>query len=324
MKIDMHVHAADLGTLLNDHAGDTGSRRRLLRMKRWALDGRSLPVDGRDPNEQWAGLLAAWIDESSLDRVVLLAMDGVYGRDGEPQPRSTRLCVSNAFVERLVRGRAQFMYGASIHPYRKDALDELERVSEQGAVLVKWIPSGQRIDPGDSRCVPFYRALARLGIPLLAHCGPEHTVGQGRGYLNHPRRLVPALQAGVKVIAAHCGAHLFLHERSCFGAWAELAREYENLYGDLGAFAIVTRARYVTRVFGDDELCQRVLYGSDYPAIPSPRWCWQLGVAGMQKLSRLGNPLERNLEMMRALGMPDTVFANGLRVLAMQHGGVTA
>jgi hypothetical protein len=143
---------------------------------------------------------------------------------------------------------------------------------------------------------------------LLSHTGVEHTLGNRRSDYNHPRRLIPALEHGVTVIAAHCGAHLFLHEPSFFGAWASLAREHENLYGDCGAFSIMTRIPYLKRICDDAVLPRKLLYGSDFPGIPAPGWCWQLGPRKMRSLSRINNPLERNVRIMQALGIPEDAF----------------
>lgn len=293
------------------------SKKRLSRMVRWALDGQSLAGPRDKLNDQWSDILVGWIRASTLDRVVLLALDSVHDRDGRRLPDKTILTVNNEYVWQFTAQKPEFMFGASIHPYRKDALEALERVATRGACVVKWIPSGQHIEPDDPKCYPFYEALAHYDIPLLTHTGIEHSLGSRRSTSNHPQKLIPALQAGVKVIAAHCGVHLFLHEPSYFRSWAALARQYENMFGDLGAFAIVTRARYVRKIFKDDVLMRKVLYGSDFPTIPSPYWCWQLGPSKMKQMSLLTNPLERNLQMMRALGMPDDVFENAHNVLSL-------
>ena len=106
-----------------------------------------------------------------------------------------------------------------IHPYRRDALSELERLAGRGACLIKWLPGAQNIRPDDPRCFTFYEAMAHLQIPLLCHTGNEHTLKAFPDELNDPRRLVPALERGVTVIAAHCGARLFLHEQCHLRHW---------------------------------------------------------------------------------------------------------
>ena len=65
----------------------------------------------------------------------------------------------------------------------------------------------------------------------------------------------------------------------------------------------------------------KLLYGSDYPGIPSPLWCWQLGVSKMRELSQVANPLERNMSVMQAFGMPAEVFERAHRQLGIGKEG---
>jgi len=253
-----------------------------------------------------------------MDAVVLLALDAVYDEDGVSRPDLTMLHVENDFVRASANGRPEFIFGASVHPYRKDAVPEFDRVVRQGARLIKWIPSAQHIEPDSPRCYPLYEAMAHHNIPLLCHTGVEHMLGIRRADYNHPRRLVPALQRGVKVVAAHCGAHLYLHEPSFVSAWATLAREHENLYGDTGAFSIVTRIPALGRILKDTVLTTKLLYGSDFPGIPSPLWCWQLGLSKMRELSHIRNPLARNVSVMQALDVPAEAFERAHKQLGIK------
>jgi uncharacterized protein len=59
------------------------------------------------------------------------------------------------------------LFGASIHPYRKDAVAELERCVGLGAVLLKWLPVVPDFNPADQRCFPFYEALAHHRLRVL-------------------------------------------------------------------------------------------------------------------------------------------------------------
>jgi predicted TIM-barrel fold metal-dependent hydrolase len=319
MKLDIHVHLADIEALLA--AGHAGlihhSNRPLSRMLRWAVAEQSILEGTGSVNERWIKRLACWVRESQLDKVVLLALDGVFDESGKACPEKTVLHVDNEFVSSVVEQQPEFIFGASIHPYRKDAVNEVERLIKKGACLVKWIPSGQHIEPDSPQCIPFYEALAHYGVPLLSHTGVEHTLGSRRSSHNHPQRLIPALEKGVTVIAAHCGVHLFLHEPSFFGAWVSLARKYENMYGDSGAFSIVTRIPALKRILKDQTLQSKFLYGSDFPGIPSPKWCWQLGFSKMRELSRMSNPLESNIRVMQALDMLAEVFERAHKQLGI-------
>jgi len=310
MKIDMHVHLADIEALLADKRRRRPFylRRFLDRAGRRGSADQSSPEEKLDATDAWISSLAGWVEESQLDRIVVLALDAVFDASGRPSPEKTVLHVKNEFVCSVAAEHPDFMFGASIHPYRKDAVEELGRLVKQGACLIKWLPSGQYIQPDDPKCYPFYEALVHYRIPLLSHTGIEHTLGSKRSSYNHPSRLIPALEQGVTVIAAHCGVHLFLHEPSFFRSWASLVEKYDNLYGDLGAFSVMTRIPCLRRIVSNDELRGRILYGSDFPGIPSPMWCWQLGLKKMRELSRIANPLERNIRVMQALGVPTETF----------------
>src|SRR4029453_8743949 len=84
----------------------------------------------------------------------------------------------------------RFEWAASIHPYRRDAVDALATARSRGARAVKWLPNSMGIDPASPRCDTFYAALAQTGVPLLTHAGHEGTVDSWGGGQNPgtPRR----------------------------------------------------------------------------------------------------------------------------------------
>jgi predicted TIM-barrel fold metal-dependent hydrolase len=97
------------------------------------------------------------------------------------------------------------LFGASVHPYRKDALAELERCIANGAVLLKWLPIVQDFDPSDRRCIPIYEAMAHHGLPLLSHTGGERSLPNLNKDMADPMLLMSAIERGVTGIAANCG-----------------------------------------------------------------------------------------------------------------------
>jgi len=321
LKIDMHVHIADIEALLA--ARQTGKVFRSNRYLSYVLNQvlKTQFVSKKNEriniNEQWIQSVADWVKASQLDKVILLALDAVFDESGKSCPEKTLIHVNNEFIYSVAARHKEFMFGASIHPYKKNAVEELELLIKKGACLIKWIPSSQYIEPDNPKCYPFYEALVHYGIPLLSHTGVEHTLGSRRSAYNHPKRLIPALKKGVKVIAAHCGIHLFLHEVSFFNSWAFLAKEYENMYGDSGAFSVVTRIPSLKRILKHKVLQKKLLYGSDFPGIPSPSWCWQLGPRKIHELSRISNPLERNMCVMQALDMPLEIFERAHKLLCI-------
>lgn len=317
MIVDMHVHVADLEALGNKKDVKFFSRNTGLfnRIFYRAIAALSFGYNPDLTNDSMLSLLEQWVRDSQLDKVVLLALDGTYDQSGSFCPEKTAIYVANSFVLAASKASPVFMFGASIHPYRKDSVSALEDVIKQGACLVKWIPSGQYIQPDAPQCFPFYEALAHYKIPLLTHTGVEHTLGLKRADYNNPDRLVPALEMGVSVIAAHCGTRLFLHEKSFFDNWCTLAMRYENFFGDLGAFTLMTRIPYLKKILASNDLRRKVLYGSDFPSAPLPKWCWQLGLKKMSALGKIDNPLERNIRVMQSLKVPTEVFERAASVL---------
>lgn len=228
-----------------------------------------------------------------VDKAVLLALDQVYSEDGKAQKKATHLYVSNEYLAHLSQIYPGFLFGCSVHPYAPDALERLWISAKNGAVLCKWLPSSQSIDPTHPLAERFYRALAELELPLLIHVGPEETIPSALSpedellvnaaagqYSKEPGdAILMALEAGAKVIIAHCGVPLgpLLNPNNPY--WEDvfeklLMRLYHDhshasLYADLSAFCLPGRFKYVKRIIPlAGENPSHFLYGSDYP-IPS-------------------------------------------------------
>ena len=259
-----------------------------------------------------------WLNESRLDKAVLLAFDAAYDDNGNRDRRKTLYVSANEYVAGLVSKEPKALFGASIHPYRRDAISELERVIEQGACLIKWLPGAQNIQPDDPRCIPFYEALAHYRLPLLCHTGSEHLLKQFPNDFNNPTRLIPALERGVTVIAAHCGTRLFLHEKSYHHEWQKLAERWERFYGDLSAFAVCTRVGPLRKMLRNPVLSGKLLFGSDFPALPMPvSFLGPMRLREALRLRRIKNPFDLGIETMKAIGVPAEVFSRAQDLLRL-------
>jgi uncharacterized protein len=311
----MHVHV--LGN------GLTGSGCRVNRV--WwqepfvQMMARSIGVNmgPHDPrlDDAYARRLGSWLDESSLGGVVLLACDDVHQDDGVPRPDLSRIYVPNEYVLELCQREPRFLPGISIHPARKDALDLLEAGVEAGAVLLKLLPCVQIVDPALVRYRPFWQRMAELRLPLLAHTGGEFSLPTYRPDLCDPRCLRPVLEQGVTVIAAHCGAPALPWHRDFSGDFSVLRNAFPNLYGDVSALCQPVHFKTLTRLRENPE---RILYGSDYPVVTSVFWSrafhW-ISSGQADRLWEIRNPLQRKLELTRALGFPDATFSGVYEVL---------
>ena len=216
-------------------------------------------------------------------KFVLLAFDFTYDETGRRREEWTTFSISDDYARRVAAARPdRFEWNASIHPYRRDAVEALRAAKAAGARAVKWLPPSMGIDLRARQCLPFYDVLAELDMPLLVHLGEERAVaGAGREDLANPLHARAPLERGVRVIAAHCATLGESHDLDAspdpakaprvasFDLFARLMadRHYEGrLFGDISAITQYNRIEVLPRVLaalpGWDG---RVLNGSDYP-----------------------------------------------------------
>jgi mannonate dehydratase len=211
-------------------------------------------------------------------RMVLFAFDRVHDERGAPDLERTTFYVPDAYARETTQQYPQyFRWAASVHPYRADAVDALQEAEAGGAVAVKWLPSSMNIDPASPKCERFFRELARLGLPLISHAGEERAaIGSGMHDLGNPLRLRRALDAGARVVIAHCASlgEDFDLDRGPNGprapSFALFKRVFEqyrgNCYADISAMTQTIRASPVlAEVIERGEWHARLLNGSDYP-----------------------------------------------------------
>jgi mannonate dehydratase len=210
-------------------------------------------------------------------KLMLFAFDYCHDDAGRPLPEESAFYVPDNYARRLAASYPErFEWVASIHPYRPDAVDRLEEAVAQGARAIKWLPAAQNIDPASSRCDAFYAALARLRIPLITHCGEEQAMRTDMLFYGNPLRLRRALEAGARVVIAHCASsgedadsdhdH---KPRSSFDLFARLMEEpewQETLCGDISATVLRNRRPEVLKtLLSRQDWHERLLNGSDYP-----------------------------------------------------------
>lgn len=179
------------------------------------------------------------------------------------------LSAGNAETLEFCREHPEFLYGVNLDPRSATLERDVEEAVAGGAVLVKLHPSFQRLDPSDDACLPFWRMMAEVRMPVLVHTGPEHMLRGGSNRLNDPSRLLRAAESGVTLICAHCGCRMMLHERNGVRGWMDLAARFPNVYGDASAFCGCVRHHWLRRILADERLRGKLVFGTDYPAFPS-------------------------------------------------------
>jgi predicted TIM-barrel fold metal-dependent hydrolase len=213
-------------------------------------------------------------------KCMLLAFDYHYDQNGQRDLQRTPFYTPNAYARQVAQASPRrFEWMASIHPYREDCVDALDKAVAHGARGVKWLPPVMGMDPASAKCDRFYEALVRHQIPLLTHAGYEHAVhdvsAQAKG---NPLLLRRALDHGVRVIVAHC---------ACDGSGVDLDKgpNAERVDNFKLFTRMLTESRYENNLFGDisamtqlnhlgpalqtmlvrDDWHHRLVNGSDYP-----------------------------------------------------------
>jgi mannonate dehydratase len=213
-------------------------------------------------------------------KAMLLAFDFHYDENGVRREDLSSFFIPNRYAADLAqRYPDRFEWICSVHPYRADAIDELQWSVSQGARAVKWLPSAMGMDPMSPKCDPFYQALTRFNLPLLTHGGEEEAVASGAtAEFNNPLRLRRPLDQGVRVIVAHCaslGDSIDTDHgpngprRQNFELFERLMNEarYERqLFGEISALIQANREEsVVATLIRRVEWHPRLINGSDYP-----------------------------------------------------------
>ncbi|MBI3297428.1 MAG: amidohydrolase family protein [Elusimicrobia bacterium] len=301
--IDVHCHLAALPTAAN---GCKISAKMLKSpAARMVAYMEGLPLDRpEEANAKYLARLSAELGASTrVSQAVALAMDGVYDDSGRLDEAHTEFLISNDFVFDACRKSPKLLAGASVNPRRRDALDELSRCAGLGAALVKSLPNAQVYDPADPAYAPYWKRMAELGLPLLSHIGFEFTLIGHDQSVGYPERLIGALEAGVKVIAAHgCSNGVFFKEPH-LKTMEDMMRRFPNFYVDLSALSLPNRVGALLRLSRRPDLSARFLFGTDYPLPCFSYPALAGGLGAFWGAFGKGNRFDRHAAVLDALGV---------------------
>lgn len=281
--MDCHTHFMGIGT------GGTGCwMNPRIRSWRHPLDylkvmmyiNASAIDDMRFADQQYIQrFLTQVYDFPQSGKFMLLALDGVYKKDGTYSREDTKFYVPNEYIYKIYQSDPDnFIPCVSVHPYRKDAIEELERWAKLGVRAVKWLPNVMGMNPSDELCEPFYIKMREYDMVLLGHAGGESAIEAIKFKpLNNPLYYRKPLDMGVKVIMAHCASlGVGIDVESCikkpvsnFRLFLRLMEEkkYEKLlFADISAITQINRMGNPLKIMlqrGD--LHPRLINGSDYP-----------------------------------------------------------
>jgi len=319
--IDMHVHVAGLGY------GDSGCFIS-ERMQQSYKFNYYLQAFGINPSDlEQAGdqiliqRLAAMVSTAEhIQGAVVLAMDGIVNEAGELDRNKTQVYIPNDYIAAQTRLYPSLHFGASINPYRHDALARLDQVKQQGAKLIKWIPNIQHINPSDPQLTAFYLKMKALDLPLLSHAGQQRSFVDAIDEYGDPAHLTLPLSLGVTVIAGHIATTGESHGESNYQRILSLFEQYPNLFTDISSLTQLNKLGYLNKAILEPKLAGRLIYGSDFPlvnmALVSPYYFpLNLSFKQMNELSSIDNPFDRDVSLKQALGMPSDIFARSAQLL---------
>ncbi len=283
---DAHVHVVGVGDspsgiYLNPRMYSLWSPLEYARRVVFLNAGCAYALEGQSVDVAYVRRLLGAIDGLRRGyKALLFAFERVHGEDGKPDMARTSFHVPDGYVRELARENPRyFEWACSIHPYRRDCVEALEQAVRDGARAVKWLPAAMDIDPASPRCDRFYEAAARLRIPIISHAGLERAVdGAARQELGNPLRLRRPLEAGVRVVMAHCASMgqdrdtdkgesgPYVDSFELFARLFDTEKYRRHLYADISAMPQVNRAApALARVLEREDWHPRLLNGSDYP-----------------------------------------------------------
>jgi predicted TIM-barrel fold metal-dependent hydrolase len=280
--VDYHAHVIAIGTSAKEAFVNPRMRRgfNLDRLKFWIYESASGIKNIEDADREYvARLVSLARSDKRHGKFRILAFDKHYNRDGSVNLAKTNMYVPNSYVVQLARQYPDiFLPVISVHPYRADALQELEKWRKAGVKFVKWLPNAMGIDPASPVVEPYYRKMREHEMILLSHGGEEQAVEAAEDQrLGNPLLLRKPLDMGVRVIVAHAASLGTCADfdrgqgktAECFELFLRLMDDprYRGLlFGEISAMLQFNRMPWpFATILKRQDLHPRLVNGSDYP-----------------------------------------------------------
>lgn len=316
---------------------------RIVRQTKWKVMRWLMGIDARLPagDELDADIERVYdahlLAPGPVDRYVLLAFDWYHRHDGtrpqSPQRASELggdIYTSNSLVRDACRRRPdRYLFGASIHPYRRHATQCVREVFAAGACLLKWLPLHQNIDIRDERTIAVLRCCAEIGLPILVHYNEEFTLRT-----QHPEwlEIAPLLEVLARLrregrmpttIVAHVATPVAPWGRraSYHRLMKALREDFADapLFADVSALTSWGKIRFLRQLVREQDLHGKLLFGSDFPVpVALPRLRRDLGRGYAAVRAARAWPQQIALAY-RHMGFNEIVFRRAAELLPNVH-----
>ncbi|MBP9708034.1 MAG: amidohydrolase family protein [Oligoflexales bacterium] len=319
-SIDVHIHLAGTGCCDSGAWLSPKLRQRYTIKLLQFVHNISNKMMEEDFDCEWIDLISNRLNSSKkIDYGVVLGFDGAYDfNSGEIDYKHSQLIVPSAWVFDVCRKNAKLLPGPSVNPFRKDALKELEYCIEHKAVLIKWLPSAQMIDPANLKIKEFLEKLKNANIPLLIHIGGERTFYSYFPQYNDAERIKFALDLGVTIICAHSGTSVLLSkEEDQVPEIEKLLATYPHLWVDNSGLCNPSRFHQLQRLVDSPLIQSRTLYGSDFP-VPSNAYYFfkKFGFKKTLQIEAIKNSFDRDVAIKDEFGFDPLSLTRAHQVLA--------
>jgi uncharacterized protein len=252
--------------------------------------------------------LAEQLQQSGLDKAVVLAQDAVYDGRGRLDTERTHFYVPNEYLLQVTdRYPKQMIPCVSINPDRADAIEELDRCIAKGDRMLKIHPPIQGVDIAKARHKKFFRRCKEKEVLVMVHTGHEHSGPVIDVELARPKKLRLALEEGCTVVACHCGTGRSKDLPDMLPEFLKMLREYErqgNLWGDTAILGGFGRSRDFERILADEFVKTRLLHGSDFPFPAMPlEFAGKIGSIKAALMQLDPNFIRQDFDLKEALGI---------------------
>jgi uncharacterized protein len=187
----------------------------------------------------------------------------------------------NDYVIEKTKQFPEKLTGFAVVPPGKEAAKEIERCFNNGLKGVgELFPEGQSIDLVNKKeTADLTGACKELGMPLLLHT--NETVGHDYpGKTNIPMQHLEKFilnNPDLKIILAHWGGGIFIYE-----TMKEIKASFRNVYYDTAVTPYLFDER-IYRAAKALSLCEKIIFGSDFPILPPSRYIKGLNNSGLSE-----------------------------------------
>ena len=245
MKIDFHVHVTPPQVIANP--------------QKFAKKEPYFALLAKSPNNKYAAAenVIAALDESHFDKAVIFGFSF----------NDMALCrmVNDYVIEKVQEFPDRLICFMSISPNAKGMEAEIQRCKKAGLCGIGEIFKIEFDNEKQTR--PLTDLCIELDIPLMVHVNEpvgHNYIGKNDIPLQKIERFIQNSR-GAKIVLAHLGGGLFLYE-----AMKGLSEKFCNVYYDTAAVPFLYDER-IYRAVASMGLCNKVLFGSDFPLLKQAR-----------------------------------------------------